>query len=93
MSPESIEWSSLGYTAGPHLVICFIRSSVYESESASCSVLSDSVTPWTAARQAPLSTGFSRQEYWGGLSLPSIGDLPNPGIEPGLPHVGRFFTI
>ena len=41
-------------------------------------------TPWTAARQAPLSMGFSRQEYWSGLPCPPPGDLPNPGIEPGL---------
>ena len=39
------------------------------------------VTPWTVARQAPLSTGFSRQEYWSGLPRPPPGDLPNPGIE------------
>ena len=42
-------------------------------------------TPWTVAYQAPPSTGFSRQEYWSGLPLPSPGDLPNPGIEPGSP--------
>ena len=42
-------------------------------------------TPWTVARQAPLSMGFSRQEYWSGLPFPSLGDLPNPGIEPGSP--------
>ena len=35
--------------------------------------------------QAPLSMGFSRQEYWNGLPFPSPGDLPNPGIEPGFP--------
>ena len=40
-------------------------------------------TPWTAAYQDPLSMGFSRQEYWCGLPLPSPGDLPDPGIEPG----------
>ena len=40
-------------------------------------------TPWTVAHQAPLSMGFSRQECWSGL-FPSPGDLPNPGIEPGL---------
>ena len=39
-------------------------------------------TPWTAAHQAPLSVGFPRTEYWSGLSLPSPGDLPHPGIEP-----------
>ena len=35
------------------------------------------VTPWTVARQAPLSMGYPRQEYWGGLPFPSPGDLPN----------------
>ena len=39
-------------------------------------------TLWTVAHQAPLSMGFSRQEYWSGLSFPSPGDLPNPGIKP-----------
>ena len=39
-------------------------------------------TPWTIACQAPLSMGFSRQEYWSGLSFPSPGDHPDPGIEP-----------
>ena len=43
------------------------------------------VTPWTAAYQAPPSMGFSKQEYWSGVPLPSPGDLPNPGIEPRSP--------
>ena len=43
------------------------------------------VTPWTVAHQAPLSMGFSRQEYWSGLPFPSPGDLPNPGIKSGSP--------
>ena len=38
-------------------------------------------TLWTVAHQAPLSMGFSRQEYWNGLPFPSPGDLPDPGIE------------
>ena len=42
-------------------------------------------TPWTVARQPPLSMGFSRQEYWSGLPFPSPGDLPDPGIEPRSP--------
>ena len=42
-------------------------------------------TPWTVAHQAPLSMGFSRQEYWSGVPFPSPGDLPNPGIKPGSP--------
>ena len=38
-------------------------------------------TLWTSAHQAPLSVGFSRQEYWNGLPFSSIGVLPDPGIE------------
>ena len=37
---------------------------------------------WAVAHQAPLSMGFSRQEYWGGLPCPPPGDLPEPEIEP-----------
>ena len=40
------------------------------------------VTLWTVARQAPLSMGISRQEYWNELPCPSLADLPDPGIEP-----------
>ena len=43
------------------------------------------VTLWTVAHQAPLSIGFPRQEYWSGLPFPTLGDLPNPGIEPTSP--------
>ena len=54
------------------------------------------VTPWTASCQAPLSVGFSRQEYWSRLPCPSPGDLSNPGIEPeslmSPALAGRFFT-
>ena len=50
-------------------------------------------TLWTVARQAPLSMGFPRQEYWGGIPFPSPGDLPDPGIELTAPALaGRFFT-
>ena len=47
--------------------------------------MSDSATPWTVADQASPAMGFSRQEYWSGLTFPSPGDLPNPGIKPGSP--------
>ena len=54
------------------------------------------VTSWTVARQAPLSMGFSRQEYWSGLPFPSPGDLPDPGVESlslkSSALAGRFFT-
>ena len=43
-------------------------------------------TPRTIACQAPLSIGFSRQEYWSGLPFPSPGDLSNSGIEPASPE-------
>ena len=50
------------------------------------SVISDSFeSSWTVANQAPLSMGFSGQEYWSGLPFPTPGDLPNPGIEAGSP--------
>ena len=44
-----------------------------------------SATPWTVAYQASPSMGFSRQEYWSGLTFPSPGDLSDPGLEPGSP--------
>ena len=59
----------------------------------SCSVMSNSVTPWTVACQAPLSMGFPRQEYWSGLPFSPPGDLPDPGIKPASPALaGGFFT-
>ena len=51
------------------------------------------MTPGTVACQAPLSMGFSRQEYWSGLPFPPPGDLPDPRIDPVSPALaGRFFT-
>ena len=54
------------------------------------------VTPWTTPGQAPLSTGFSRQEYWSGLPCPPPGNFSNPGIEPTFltspALAGGFFT-
>ena len=53
-------------------------------------------TLWTVTQEAPLSMGFSRQEYWSGLPCPPPEDLPNPGIEPtslmSPALAGRFFT-
>ena len=50
-----------------------------------CSVMSDSAIAWTVAFQAPLSMGFSKQEYWSGLPCPPPGSLPDPGTEPESP--------
>ena len=55
-------------------------------------VPSSFVTPWTVARQVPLSVGFPRQEYWSELPFPTPKDLPNLEIEPVSPALaGRFF--
>ena len=52
-----------------HVLSCFSRVRLF-------------ATLWTVACQAPLSMGFSRQEYWRELPLPPSGDLPDPGTEP-----------
>ena len=59
-----------------------MRCFILESESESLHLVQLFVTPWIVAHQAPLSMGFSRQEYWSGLPFSSPADLPNPGIEP-----------
>ena len=63
------------------------------STAQSCLTLFD---PWTIACQAPLSMGFSQQEYWSGLPCPPPGDLPDPGTDPSSltspALTGRFFT-
>ena len=61
------------------------KNQVSEVSEVAQSLVSNSATPWSVAYQAPLTVGFSRQEYWNGLPFPSPGDLPNPGIEPGSP--------
>ena len=61
-----------------------------------CSVASvefDFVTPWTVALQAPLSMGFSTQEYWSGLPCPPPGNLPDPGIKPAAPALQADFFL
>ena len=81
----------------PHVLLVKAHSRVTLSVHA-CSVsrVSLFVTLWTVACQAPLSTGFYRQEKWSGLPCPPLGDLPNPGMEastltsPAL--AGWFFT-
>ena len=50
-----------------------------------CSVVTDSANSWTVAHQAPLSMGFSWQEYWSTLPCPPLGDLPDPGVESASP--------
>ena len=65
------------------MFVNMVDESESESEVAqSCPTLCD---PWSVAHQAPLSMGFSRQEYWSGLPFPSPGDLLDSGIEPRSP--------
>ena len=61
--------------------------------SVSCSVMSDSVTPWTVAHQAPLSMEFSRKQYRSGLPFPSLGDLSDPGTEPRTPALQADYFL
>ena len=63
---------------GVYFQLPFMTSKVAQS----CATLCH---PWTGAYEAPLSMGFSRQEYWSGLLFPSLGDLLDPGIEPRFP--------
>ena len=68
-----------------HLPICCSPPNPVKVKVKSLSCVQLFATPWTVAYQASLSLGFSRQEYWSGLPFPSLGDLPDPGIEPGSP--------
>ena len=68
-----------------HNGIVYFSKKDSKSEVKSLSHVRLFATPWSVAHQAPLSMGFSRQEYWSGLPFPSTGDLPDPGIEPGSP--------
>ena len=64
-----------------------IKNTSFSVEWCACSsysVVSDSATPWTVAHQAPLSIGFSRQEYWSWLPCPPPGALPDQGLNRGL---------
>ena len=74
-----------------------MRSQRERSELFCCCVGAQScltlATSWIVASHAPLSMGFSRQEYWNGLPFPPLGDLPNLGIKPMSPALaGGFFT-
>ena len=80
-----------------HFCIWWRLGAVFRIYSCCCCLVAKSgmtlVTPWTVAHQAPLSTGFQRQEYWSGLTFPSPADLPDLGIKPvSAPVLCGFFT-
>ena len=96
--PQLLEFPLISWEF--HSRFCNSYNQITRREMLLCSVAQSCptlVTPWTVACQAPLSMGFSRQEYWSGLPFSPPGDLPKPGIE-SMPPVspslaGRFFTI
>ena len=88
-----LDGAGAGQFWGPSSPICVFRCACVLSRFSHVQLFA---TLWTAARQAPLSLEFSRQEYWHGLLCPLPGDLPDPGIEPKSLRspalAGRFFT-
>ena len=93
----SFPWSHL-CVASISLGLSFVFLTLFHYSvfsSVSRSVVSDSLRPywlWTVANKAPLSMGFSRREYWSGLTCSPPGDLPDPGIQPGFSPLQTFFT-
>ena len=72
---------------------CFSMPRILRACARAKLLLSTLCDPKTVAHQAPLSMGFSRQEYWSGLPFPSSGDLPDPGIEPTSPALQADFSL
>ena len=96
-SPSQSGW----WSPGVYIYIYKIQSEFCTLHTCECvqslSYIRLFATPWTVALQAPLSVGFSRQEYWSGLPCPPPGDLPAPGIKH-MSHVsctagGFFITV
>ena len=88
LHPLGFQWThQIPHIAGPCLQACVLSRFSHVQPFA---------TPWTIARQTPLSMGFSRQEHWSRLPDPLPGKLPDPGIEPkslvSPALAGRFFT-
>ena len=75
-------WMCMGIVSTCMCIYACVHVSVYERVCVSMlSHVRLFTTPQTVAHQAPLSVGFSRQEYWSGLPCPPPGDLPDPGIK------------
>ena len=78
----SFGWNFLSLDPKSHSFSFVLLSTLCCSQSLDCVF----ATPWTVAHQAPLSMGFSRQEYWSGLPCFLQGIIPTQGLNPGLPH-------
>ena len=91
-SPYSY-WLTWSHSSGPGMErlmgLCSVFvEPIFLPSCVSHSIMSDCFSSsWSVANQAPLSLGFSRQEYWSGLPFPTPGDHPNPGIEPRSPDL------
>ena len=103
MSRADLEYST-GITGFKSLILFLMFGKVYfdsnlcrtNSISLACyamSVMSNSAIVWIVALQIALSMRLSRQEYWSGLPCPPPGDLPNPGIEHGIPLIDDYFGL
>ena len=80
---DSILYTSSSGCSSAFFKIYFLKKQIGSVSLLSCVQLF--ATPWTVAHQVSLSTGFPREEYWSELLFPSLGDFPDPGIEPGFP--------
>ena len=76
-------WASIGVAIGLQRKSLHLGTKgIFQVLLLSCKFVSDSfVAPWNVIHQAPLSVGFSKQEYWSGLLFPSPGGLPDSGVE------------
>ena len=83
-SPQHVTDNTHAFLCISHCLLAVLLYE-FESESEVAQSYPTLCDPWTVAHQAPPSMGFSRQEHWSGLPLPSPGDLPDPGIEPRSP--------
>ena len=88
--PSCWGFSALGSGVYKYDFVQFLFFDVYECMLNRFAHVQLFVTLWTVAYQAPLSMGFSRQEYWNELPCPPPGDLPDPGIEPAFPVPPEF---
>ena len=83
-------WSTGGGNSNP--LQCFCLEKLMGSMKKLIAELCLTVVPWAVNFLAPLSVEFSKQEYWSGLSFPSLVELPNLGIEWGLLHCRQILT-
>ena len=97
-SSQPRDWTRIPHTAGGFFTVWTTREAQEYWSVCVCvcvwnhfSHVQLFTTLWTIVCQAPLSMGFSRQEYWSGFPFSSPGDLPNPGIKPGSPSLQAYF--